>query len=157
MIDSSLEDITKFLACKRVAVVGVSRNAHHFSRALLSEFLQKGYDAVPVNPHANEIEGRKCFTHLAEITPPVEAALLLTGTEEATDQAVRECSEADVRHIWVYKKVLNREKHAGAVDACRQHGASVIEGQCPFMFLPHPALFHRVHRLIAKLSGSYPV
>ena len=157
MQDASLEDITKFLACKRVALVGVSRNSQHFSRALLGEFLAKGYDAVPVNPNVAEIEGRKCFATVSEITPPAEAALLLTGASDATKQAVRECSEADVRHIWVYKPVKDGEDHTQALEFCRLRGAALIEGHCPFMFLPHPALIHRVHRFISKVSGSYPL
>ena len=157
MHDASLEDITKFLACKRVALVGVSRNPQHFSRALLGEFLAKGYDAVPVNPNADEIDGRKCFAHVSEITPPVEAALLLTGTSDATNQAARECSEADVRNIWVYKPVKDGKGDTQALEFCRLRGGTLIEGHCPFMFLPHPALFHRVHRFISKVTGSYPV
>ena len=157
MVDSSMEDITKFLACKRVAVVGVSRRPQHFSRAVLRGFLEKGYDAVPVNPNAEDIEGRKCFAHVSEITPPVEATLLLTGTSDATDQAMRECSEMGVRNIWVYKRVKYDEAHTRMQEVCRSHGAALIEGCCPFMFLPHPALIHRFHRFVSKISGSYPV
>jgi predicted CoA-binding protein len=157
MQDASMEDITKFLACKRIALVGVSRNAHHFSRALLGEFLEKGYDAVPVNPNAAEIDGRKCFPRVSEITPQVQAALLLTGASELTIQAVRECSEADIRHIWVYKPVKDGKDDTQTLEFCRLRGAALIEGHCPFMFLPHPALIHRVHRFISKVGGSYPV
>lgn len=157
MQDASLEDITKFLACKRVALVGVSRKPHHFSRALLGEFLAKGYDAVPVNPNAAEIDGHKCFARVTEITPPVEAALLLTGTSDATVQAVRECSEADVHHIWVYKPVKNGKDDTQSLEFCRLRGAALIEGHCPFMFLPHPALIHRVHRFVSRVSGHYPL
>lgn len=157
MLDASLEDITKFLACKRIALVGVSRNPQHFSRHLLTEFLAKGYDAVPVNPKAAEIEGRKSFACVSEITPPVEAALLLTGASDTTDHAVCECSEAGVRHIWVYKCGKNGESHTQALEACRSRGAALIEGQCPFMHLPHPDLIHRAHRFISKIAGSYPV
>ena len=105
-----MEDITKFLECKRVAFVGVSRDPQHFSRALFREFLAKGYDPVPVNPQATEIEGRKCFARLSDITPPVEAALLMTGAPDATDQAVRECRQADIRNIWIYKSVQRRRR-----------------------------------------------
>ena len=157
MRDASLEDITKFLECKRVAFVGVSRNPQHFSRALFREFLAKGYDAVPVNPQAAEIEGRKCFARLSEITPPVEAALLMTGAPDATDQAVRECNQADIRNIWIYKSVSDGNDHEQAVEFCRLRGTAVVEGYCPFMFLPHPELFHRVHRFFMKVAGSYPL
>ena len=47
MPEASLEDITKFLECKRVAFVGVSRDPKHFSRALFREFVAKGYDPSP--------------------------------------------------------------------------------------------------------------
>ena len=84
MREASLDDITKFLDCKRVAFVGVSRNSQHFSRLLFREFLAKGYDPVPVNPQAANIDGRQCFARIADVNPPVEAALLMTGAPEAT-------------------------------------------------------------------------
>ncbi|MBI5563817.1 MAG: CoA-binding protein, partial [Chloroflexi bacterium] len=37
-----------------------------------------------------------------------------------------------------------------------QHGMSVVDGQCPFMFLPQTMWFHRMHGFIKKVSGSYP-
>jgi len=156
MREASLKDITHFLGCKRVAFVGVSRDSKHISRSLFREFIAKGYDAVPVNPQATEIEDRKCFARLSDITPPVDAALLMTGLPEATDQAVHECKEADIRDIWIYKSV-NNESHVQAVESSRSQGSTVVEGYCPFMFLPHPALFHRLHRMIMKVAGSYPL
>lgn len=157
MLDASLEDITKFLACKRVALLGVSRKPQHFSRALLSEFLEKGYDAIPVNPHATEIAGHRCFAHVGEIAPPVEAVLLLTGESEVTNLALRECNEAGIALIWIYKRISNSEVHIQALEACQKRGAALIEGQCPFMYLPHPAFIHRAHRFVSKMVGSYPV
>lgn len=157
MREASLEDITKFLGCKRIALVGVSRQPQHFSRSLWQEFLAKGYDAIPVNPLATEIDGRQCFARLAEIAPPVEAALLMTSTPDATDQAMQECNQVQIRNIWIYKSVDDGENHEHAVEFCRLRGSAVVEGYCPFMFLPHPALFHRVHRLFMKVVGSYPL
>jgi predicted CoA-binding protein len=157
MREASLEDITKFLECKRVAFVGVSRHPQHFSRSLLREFLAKGYDPVPVNPQATEIDGRRCFARLADITPPVEAALLLTGAAEATDRAVRECNDADIRNIWIYKSVHDGDNHEQAMESCRLRGSAVVEGYCPFMFLPHPGMIHRIHGFLMKVVGSYPL
>jgi predicted CoA-binding protein len=157
MREASLEDITKFLECKRVAIVGVSRQPQHFSRALWRECLAKGYDPVPVNPQAAEIDGRKCFACLADIDPSVEAALLMTGTQGATDQAVRECNQTHIRNIWIYKSVHDGKDHERAVESCRLRGTTVVEGYCPMMFLPQPVIFHRVHRLLMKVVGSYPL
>ena len=157
MRNASLEDITKFLQCKRVAFVGASRNSGHFSRALFREFVAKGYEPIPVNPGATEIEGRKCFARISDITPGVEAALLMTGLPDATEDAVRECTQAGIPNIWIYKTVDKREGREHFVESCRQHGAAVVEGYCPFMFLPHPGLVHRVHRLFMKVAARYPL
>jgi predicted CoA-binding protein len=157
MREASLQDITKFLECKRVAFVGVSRDPQHFSRALLHEFLAKGYDPVPVNPQATEIDGRKCFARVSDITPPVEAALLMTGAPLPTDQAARECNQANIQNIWICKSVNDGDEHERTMDSCRLRGSAVVEGYCPFMFLPHPGLVHRIHRSLMKVVGSYPL
>jgi predicted CoA-binding protein len=154
--DALLEDIKKFLDSKRLAVVGVSRDPKHFSRAVFREFVAQGYDAVPVNPKATEIEGRQCFPRIADVTPAVEAVLLLTPAGR-TYQALDECKQVNIRKIWMYKAVPDREIHEHAVEFCRQRGSAVIEGHCPFMFLPNPGLFHRIHRVLMKVAGSYPL
>jgi hypothetical protein len=154
--DALLEDIKKFLDSKRLAVVGVSRDPKHFSRAVFREFVAQGYDAVPVNPKAMEIEGRQCFPRIADVTPAVEAVLLLTPAGR-TYQALDECKQVNIRKIWMYKAVPDREIHEHAVEFCRQRGSAVIEGHCPFMFLPNPGLFHRIHRVLMKVAGSYPL
>ena len=154
--EASLDDITKFLECKRVAFVGVSRNPKHFSRLLFHEFLDKGYDAVPVNPQAKDIAGRQCFARVADVIPPVEAALVVTGPPKVTDQAIRECNQLEIRNIWIYKSVDYEADHEHTVELCRLQGSAVIEGYCPMMFLPHPALIHRAHRLLMRVAGSHP-
>jgi len=157
MREASMKDITKFLEYKRVALVGVSRKRAHFSQVVMREFLAAGYDAVPVNPQAAEIEGRKCFARVADIVPPTQAALLLTGTPQTTDHAVRECREADIRNIWVYKDVHEGVEHEKAMELCRSRGFILIEGYCPLMFLPGAKFFHRAHGFFVKLVGHYPL
>ena len=43
-----------------------------------------------------------------------------------------------------------------AVEFCQQHGMSVVDGLCPFMFLPRTPWFHRLHGIVRKVSGNYP-
>ena len=47
---ASKRAIDSFLSCRRIAVVGVSRDPKDFSRAVLRELLKRGYDVVPVSP-----------------------------------------------------------------------------------------------------------
>jgi predicted CoA-binding protein len=74
-----MAQICEFFNSGRIALVGVSRNVKDFTRVLFREFLARGYDAVPVHPGVGDIEGHPCFARIQEITPPVEAALLLTA------------------------------------------------------------------------------
>jgi len=149
------ELITDFLQQRRVAVVGVSRSPRDFSRLLFREFLKRGYEAVPVNPQATEVEGRRCFPRVGEISPPVQAALLITSPA-LTEQVARECAACGITRLWMHRGVGNGALHPGAVAFCREQGIRLIEGCCPLMFFAKPGFVHRFHRFCMKLLGSYP-
>ena len=146
--------IKDFLAQKRVAIVGVSRDPQHFSRAVYNEFVKRGYEVVPVNPALKEIDGTPCFDRV-QAAPQVDTVLVMTPAAQ-TDQVVHDCAEVGVKRVWLYKAEGQGAVTASAVEFCEQHGMSVVDGQCPFMFLPQTMWFHRMHGFIKKVSGSYP-
>ena len=152
---AALDLIQDFLRQKRLAIVGVSRNPKDFSRTLFREFLKRGYDPVPVNPQAEEVEGRRCFGRLVDIDPPVEAALLMTSPQ-LTEKVAADCVEAGVRQVWMYRAIGLGRIRPNAVALCRAKGIGVIEGFCPLMFLPKTAFVHRLHGLFMKFTGKYP-
>ncbi len=134
MLRATQIDIQDFLEQKRFAMVGVSRHDKDFSRALFRELRGRGYDVIPVNPNVSEIEGQHCFPHVRDIEPAVEGALLLTAAE-MTEAVVHECVAAGVHRIWMHRGAGQGAVNPDAVEFCRQHGISVIPGECPFMFL----------------------
>src|ERR1043165_1481226 len=150
---TSQSDIDEFLARRRFAFVGLSREPKHFCRALFQEFRKQGYDPVPVHPEAAEIEGRRCFTRVQEIDPPVDAALLMTPAP-APPAAAADCVAAGVQHVWFYRGAGTGSVSAAAVEHCRANGLSVIPGECPFMFLPGATLVHRFHGWVKKIRGT---
>lgn len=152
---ATAEQISTFLAAKRIAIAGVSRQPNDFSRILFREFLRRGYEAVPVHPGGGEIEGRACFARLQEIVPPVDAVLLMTSPS-ATTQVVRDCSDAGVKQVWMYRASGAGAVSEEAVDYCDSRGIDVIAGECPLMFFEDTALVHRLHGLIRKITGRYP-
>ena len=152
---ATLAEIHDFLDRKRLALVGVSRNPKDFSRSLFREFVRRGYDVVPVHPGGGEVEGRPCFAHLSEIAPPVEGAMLMTSPA-VTEQVVRDCAEAGVRNVWMYRAAGAGAVSPEAVAYCRLQGMSVIAGECPLMFFPRTGFPHNVHGWIRKLTGRYP-
>ena len=83
-------------------MVGLSRQLHDLSRTLFEELCRRGYGVVPVNPSAAEIQGGPCFAHVQDIQPPVDAALLITSPT-ATETVVRDCAEAGITRVWMYR------------------------------------------------------
>ena len=152
---ASIADIRDFLAQKRIAFVGISRNPHDFSTSLFDELCRRGYDVVPVNPHSSEIKGRRCFASVKDIQPPVEGALLMTSAS-TTKQIVRDCAEAGIWRIWLYRAGGQGSVNDAATQLCRDHNIEVIPGECPFMFLPHAGFIHRCHGAIRKITGGFP-
>ena len=150
----SLNTIQDFLAQKRIAMVGVSRNEKDFSMMLFNELCRRGYDMVPVNPNAQQIAGRPCFANLEDIEPRVDAALLMTSP--ALVQAVlRDCAEAGIKRVWIYGYKGESAVDPEAVAFGREAGLQVIPGECPFMFLPNNG-FHGIHGFIRKITGGFP-
>ena len=153
---SAMSAIEDFLSQHRIAVVGVSRNPKDFSRALLRELRSRGYDAVPVNPELADVEGGQCFHHLQDIQPAPTAAILMT-CPTVTEQVVRDCAEAGVSKIWMYRAGTKGGAVSDtAIRFCESKGMSVIPGECPFMFLSQAGWFHRVHGFVRKITGHYP-
>jgi predicted CoA-binding protein len=152
---SSKQAIDSFLSSRRLAVVGVSRDPKDFSRTVFRAFVERGYDAVPVNPAGGEAEGHRSVARVGDVQPPPEGALLLTPPA-ATARVVRECAEAGVRRVWMHRGGGQGAVSAEAVAFCRERGIEVVDGECPFMFLPHAGWGHRVHRLFRRLGGRLP-
>ena len=152
---ASKQAIDSFLSCRRIAVVGVSRDPKDFSRAVFRAFVERGYDAVPVNPAGGEVEGHPAAGRVGEVQPPPEAALLLTPPA-ATGGVVRECADAGVKRVWMHRGGGAGAVSAEAVALCREKGIEVVDGECPFMFLPDAGWFHGVHRFFRRLSGRLP-
>ena len=150
----SLEIIEDFLAQKRIAMVGLSRQPKEFSVMLFEELCRRGYDVVPVNPNAPEVMGRHCYAKVQEIQPPVDAVLLMTSPA-VTESVVEDCAAAGIRRVWMYSAGGAGAVSPKAVEFCAAHGIQVVPGECPYMFFPH-AGFHKVHGFIRKITGSYP-
>jgi predicted CoA-binding protein len=152
---TTIRQIDDFLALKRIAVVGVSRDPKQISNTLWQELRQRRYDAIPVNPSTAEIDGRPCYASVRDIDPPVEGALIMT-TAAVAEQIVDECAAAGIRRVWLYGGLGGGATSPVTVAAAERHGLDVVAGHCPYMFLPGTPVFHSIHGFGKKLTGSYP-
>ena len=147
------DEIADFLGRKRIAVVGVSTDAPSFSRGLFNEFVARGYDVIPVNPKADEIEGRRAYASVRDIDPRPEAVLIMTPAAR-TDEVVHDCAESGVHSVWMYRAGGKGAVSASAVEFCREHGIHVIPGECPYMFFENCGFPHSFHGWMRKTFSS---
>ena len=145
-----------FLACRRVAVTGVSREAgDHGSNIVYQRLRERGYDVFAVNPNADEVEGDRSYHRLADIPGGVDAVVLGTRPE-ISEQSMRECVELGIKHVWMHRGPGHGSVSEEAAKIGRDHGITVIDGGCPCMFGPTADRGHKVMRPILTLVGNVP-
>jgi predicted CoA-binding protein len=160
MTTSTLETkVHEFLAQRRIAVAGVSRdNSHHPAGNLIYRRLKKmGHDVFPVNPHMQTFEGDRCYPDLRSIPGGVDGVVIVTRPESA-ERIVHDCTEAGVGRVWLHQSMGKKGSSVSpeAVEYCRQHGISVIAGACPMMFGPAADVGHTCMRWFLKVTGGLP-
>lgn len=147
-----------FLAQKRIAVVGVSRN-QGTGNSILKALQGRGYEVVPVNPNAAEVEGQKCYPNLKEIPSGVNAVVIVTNPE-VTKNVAQECVEVGVDHVWMHFNAMFGESNSSvseeAAEYCRQNGINVIAGGCPLMFGEGADFGHKCMRWLLGVTGKLP-
>ncbi|MCU7493997.1 MAG: CoA-binding protein [Ignavibacteria bacterium] len=151
----TFNQIQDFLSKKRIAFIGISRDEKNYTRNLFREMTSRGYDVVPVNPNATEIEGLKCYGRLSQVSPGPEAALIFT-TSLPLESLMDECLASGIKNVWVYNPRDKGRAVKPVEDFSRDNGINFISGYCPFMFLKDSAFVHRLHGFFLRLSGSYP-
>jgi len=148
-----------FLAQKRIAVAGVSRdNSHHPAGNLIYRRLKKtGHEVFPVNPHMQTFEGDRCYPDLRSIPGGVDGVVIVTRPETA-ERIVQDCSDAGVRRVWMHQSMGKKGSSVSpaAVEYCRQHDITVIAGACPMMYGDGVDLGHTCMRWILRLTGGLP-
>ena len=150
------EAASEFLAHKRIAVTGVSREADgHGGNVVYKRLRERGYEVFPVNPNAEEVEGDTCYHDLRSIPGGVEGVVIATRPEVA-DETMRECAELGIGRVWMHRGPGAGSVSETAASYGREHGIAVIDGGCPCMFGPTADFGHKAMRFVFTLTGNVP-
>jgi uncharacterized protein len=151
-----IKDATsEFLANRRVAVTGVSRDhkSGHGSNTVYRRLRDRGYEVFAVNPNADEVEGDPSYKDLRSVPGGVDAVVIGTRPERAED-TMRECAELGIKHVWMHRGPGMGSVSPSATEYGRSNGITVIDGGCPCMFEPTADLGHRIMRIV--YAGHVP-
>ncbi len=150
------EAASAFLANKRIAVTGVSRNPQgHGSNAVYQRLRSRGYDVFAVNPHADTVEGDPCYPNLKSIPDGVDAVVIATNPERA-GATIAECAELGIKHVWMHRGPGQGSVDPEAATYGRSVGLEVIDGGCPCMFAQTADAGHKIMKFFMSLSGNVP-
>jgi predicted CoA-binding protein len=151
-------NVHDFLAQRRIAVAGVSRdNGHHPAGNLIYRRLKKaGHEVFAVHPQMQDFEGERCYPDLQSIPGGVDGVVIITRPE-TTARLVRDCSAAGVRRVWMHQSLAKGSSVSPeAVEYCRQHDIRVIAGACPMMYGDGVDFGHTCMRWIMRFTGGLP-
>jgi len=147
---ATLKEIENFTSEKNIAIVGVSRDKKKFGNYIYRILLEKGYNAVAINPNANIIEDKPCFNKISELSNETKSILIVTKKEHSQG-LVQEAIDKGIKNIWIQKKLDTPE----AINIAKQNNANIVTGECILMFTD-PEGIHKFHRNIKKIFGSLP-
>jgi predicted CoA-binding protein len=141
-------DKEAFVSAKTLAVVGVSRS-RGFGNLLMAHLRQKGYKVLPINAHADSLDGQPCYRRLDDLPEPVDGVVTVVPPAE-TERIVEDCGRLGIRRVWMQQG----SESSGAVERCRALGITAVAGECLIMHTD-PGFPHTIHRLIWKILGRY--
>ena len=117
---------------KTIAMVGASAGTNRPSYFAMKYLLGKGYDVIPVNPTlvGQEIQGRKVYASLAEVSGPVDIVDIFRNSAAALEivrEAIALKDKLGITVLWMQLGVRNDQ---AAVEA-EAAGLKVVMNRCP--------------------------
>jgi hypothetical protein len=148
--------VADFLGGGRIAVAGVSRTpAEHSGNPVYRRLRDAGYDVVPVNPHASEVEGAPCYPDVAAVPGPLAGVVVATHPDVSI-QVVRDCGRRGVRRVWFHRSLGTGSVSDAAVRECEALGIESIVGGCPLLYVEPVDVGHRCLRWWLQWRGQLP-
>jgi len=147
---------TEFLACKRIAVTGVSADPKgHGSNAVFNRLRERGYTVFAVNPNSPTAEGVTTYPDLRSIPDGVQAVVIGTRPERA-EGTMREAIDLGINKVWMHRAFGAGSVSAEATRLGRENGVTVIDGGCPLMFGDTSDGGHRFMCKWLTMTGKVP-
>jgi predicted CoA-binding protein len=123
--------------CRRIAVVGVSRDWNRPSHFVAKYLIEHGYTVIPVNPRYEEVLGRPCYPDLASAhraTRPIDVVDCFRRSSDI-EPIARDAIAIGAHCLWMQLGVVNE----AAAALARAASLEVVMDRC--MKIEHARLF----------------
>ncbi len=149
------ETVARFLRGKRFAVAGVSRTPAQAANAIYRKLRAAGFDVVPVNPNAKEVEGVECYPDISSVPGSIDGLLIASHPSVAAD-LVRQAHARDIDQVWFHRSFGTGSVSEEALRVCSELGIAPIVGGCPLMYCRPVDIPHRCIRWWLTLRHRVP-
>jgi uncharacterized protein len=108
-----------------IAVVGASRHPDKVAYSVPLQLLRHGWHVIPVNPHADELWGQRCYHSLADIPEPVDLVNVFRPSADAPEVA-RQAVAIGAKALWLQQGIVSAQARRIAEEA----GLDYVEDRC---------------------------
>jgi uncharacterized protein len=151
------EKVNDFLAQKRIAVTGVSREGKSAANLIYHKLLDTGHTVFPVNPNTATYNGSPCYAHLSDVPGGVDAVVVV-NRPDVSDEIMHECADLGIRRVWLHRALhsMGASFEPKTVAFAEARGMSVIAGGCPMMFAQPVDFGHKCMKWVIGVMGQMP-
>ncbi len=115
---------------KKIAYYGISNNPDKPAYRVPAFMQSQGFEVIPINPHADEILGKKVYRSLMDVEEEIEMLDVFRPSDQ-TIQVVREAIErkkvrGDIKVIWLQLDIKNEE----ARQLAEENGFIFVQDKC---------------------------
>jgi predicted CoA-binding protein len=149
------ESIAAFLAGRRLAVTGVSRKGDVPANGIFRRLRDCGYEVLPVNPAASEVEGTRCYPSVRALPGTIDGVMIASPPQSGLE-IVAQCAERGIQRVWFHRSIGDGSVSPEAVRECETRGIRPIVGGCPLMFCGRVDIFHKCMCWWLQRRGRVP-
>jgi hypothetical protein len=119
-------EIIEFYDLKNIAVVGMSKNEGKAAYYVPKYLISHGYNVIPVNPTANEIQGRKSYPAVSNVPEKIDIVDIFRPSEDVPAVVKDALKKEGIKVIWMQEGIYSREAERMA----REKGIEVVYNRC---------------------------
>ena len=119
------EEIKNILKMKKVAVIGMSKHNEKAAHFVPKYLLENGYEITPVNPTAEEILDKKCYTEVTEIPYDIDIVDVFRPSHDV-HSIINGIVKKKPKVMWLQEGIHNSD----AEDLARNAGIDVVYNRC---------------------------
>jgi len=107
------------------AVVGVSQDPAKYGHEIFESLKTRGYQAYPINPKYESVDGYRCYPSLDELPEKPDVAVAVVPPA-VTEKVVETCIRLGIETVWMPPGAWSDK----AIDTCGANGVQEVHDVC---------------------------